>query len=89
MTAPRFGVGAISRDGASLAVVEPSFNRADRRVSAMRAYGTDEAERLLGARVADWDTRGRPDAAGLAISVRYAESGASRVMYRWPRRAGS
>jgi protein-L-isoaspartate(D-aspartate) O-methyltransferase len=89
MTAPRFGVGAISRDGASLAVVEPSFNRADRRVSAMRAYGTDEAERLLRARVADWDARGRPDAAGLAISVRYDEGGASRVTYRWPRRAGS
>lgn len=89
MTAPRFGVGALSRDGASLAVVEPSYDRADRAVSAMLAYGTEAAQRLVAARVADWDARGRPDAADLAITVRFDPSGASRVTYRWPRPGGS
>ena len=89
MTAPRYGVGAISRDGASLAVVEPSYDRADRPVSSILLFGTDQAERLVRARVDDWDARGRPEAADLRITVRYDESGASRVTVRWPRRAGS
>jgi Protein-L-isoaspartate(D-aspartate) O-methyltransferase (PCMT) len=53
------------------------------------AYGTDEAERLVLDRVADWDARGRPGAADLRITVRYDERGASRVTARWPRPAGS
>jgi protein-L-isoaspartate(D-aspartate) O-methyltransferase len=89
MTAPRFGVGAVSRDGASLAVVEPTMERADRPVSTMLAYGTEDAQRLLAERVADWNVRGRPDAADLAITVRFDQGGASRVTYRWPRRGGS
>jgi protein-L-isoaspartate(D-aspartate) O-methyltransferase len=88
-TAPRFGVGAITRDGAGLALVEPSFDRPDRAVSSLRAFGSEGAERLLRARVEDWDARGRPGAGDLAISVSYDATGASRVTHRWPRRAGS
>jgi protein-L-isoaspartate(D-aspartate) O-methyltransferase len=89
MSAPRFGVGAIARDGASLALVEPMFDRAERPVSSLLAFGTDEAENLLRDRVADWNARGRPDAGDLAITVRYDAAGTSRITHRWPRRAGS
>jgi protein-L-isoaspartate(D-aspartate) O-methyltransferase len=88
-SAPRFGVGAIARDGASLALVEPTFDRAQRSVSSLLAFGGDAAERLLRDRVDDWAARGRPDAADLAITVRYDAEGNSRVTYRWPSPAGS
>ena len=88
-SAPRFGVGAITRDGAGLALVEPTYDRPDRTVSSLRAFGSEGAERLLRARVEDWDARGRPTAAELAISVSYDAAGASRITHRWPRRAGS
>jgi protein-L-isoaspartate(D-aspartate) O-methyltransferase len=88
-SAPRFGVGAITRDGAGLALLEPSLDRPDRTVAALRAFGTHGAERLLRAHVDDWDLRGRPTAARLAISVGYDADGTSRITHRWPRRAGS
>jgi hypothetical protein len=87
-SAPRFGVGAIARDGGSLALVEPTFERAERSVSSLLAFGGDAAERLLGERVADWAARGRPGAADLAITVRYDDDG-SWITYRWPSPAGS
>jgi hypothetical protein len=82
-------VGAIARDGASLALVEPTFDRAQRSVSSLLAFGGDAAERLLRDRVDDWAARGRPDAADLAITVRYDAEGNSRITYRWPSPAGS
>jgi protein-L-isoaspartate(D-aspartate) O-methyltransferase len=88
-SAPRFGVGAISRDGGSLALIEPTFDSGERRVSSLLAFGGDAAERLLRARVDDWAARGRPGAADLAIAVRYDDAGASRVTYRWPSPGGS
>jgi protein-L-isoaspartate(D-aspartate) O-methyltransferase len=85
-TAPRFGVGAITRDGASLALIEPSFGRPDSTVSSLRAFGDDGAEDLLERNVEDWDARGRPGAADLTITVSYDASGASRIRHRWPPR---
>jgi protein-L-isoaspartate(D-aspartate) O-methyltransferase len=89
MGGPRFGVGVVSRDGASLALIEPSFDRADRPVSSLLAFGGGEAERRLAGHIAEWDARGRPGADDLAISVRYDADGASRITTRWPRRGGS
>jgi protein-L-isoaspartate(D-aspartate) O-methyltransferase len=88
-SAPRFAVGAITRDGGGLALVEPAYDRPGRTVSSLRAFGSEGAERLLRARVEDWDSRGRPGAAELAISVSYDGAGSSRITHRWPRRAGS
>ena len=88
-SAPRFGVGAITRDGGGLALVEPAHDRSGRTVSSLCAFGSDGAARLLRARVEDWAARGRPGAAELAISVSYDAAGTSRITHRWPRRAGS
>jgi protein-L-isoaspartate(D-aspartate) O-methyltransferase len=85
-TAPRFGVGAITRDGTSLALIEPSFGRPDSTVSALRAFGDGGAEDLLERYVEDWNARGRPGAADLTITVSYDASGASRIRHRWPPR---
>jgi protein-L-isoaspartate(D-aspartate) O-methyltransferase len=85
--APRFGVGVIARDGASLALIEPSFGRAAGTASSMRAFGTEDAERLLRGYVEDWDARGRPAASDLTITVSYDATGASHVRHRWPPRA--
>jgi protein-L-isoaspartate(D-aspartate) O-methyltransferase len=84
--APRFGVGAITRDGTSLALIEPSFGRPDSTVSSLRAFGAHGAEDLLERYVQDWDARGRPGAADLTITVSYDASGASRIRHRWPPR---
>jgi hypothetical protein len=88
-SAPRFGVGVIARDGSSIALVPMSFDRADRPVSSLLAFGSDEAVRVLQDHVADWDARGRPGAANLAIDVRYDADGASRITSRWPPPGGS
>jgi hypothetical protein len=85
-TVPRFGVGVIARDGASLALIEPSFARRDSTVSSLRAFGGDAAEALLRGYVEDWAARGRPGAEDLAISVSYDAEGASKVRSRWPPR---
>ncbi|MEA2382729.1 MAG: protein-L-isoaspartate(D-aspartate) O-methyltransferase [Solirubrobacteraceae bacterium] len=87
-TAPRFGVGVIARDGTSLALIEPAFERRDSTVSSLRAFGDAQAERLLRGYVADWDARARPGAEDLTISVRYDDAtAASTIRHRWPSRA--
>jgi hypothetical protein len=51
MSVPGFAVGAIFRDGRSLAVLGPT---------ALAAFGDDRAAELLLRRVEDWVRRGRP-----------------------------
>jgi protein-L-isoaspartate(D-aspartate) O-methyltransferase len=84
--APRFGIGAVTRDGGSLALVEPAFGR-DSTVSSLRAFGADGAERLLRDSVEDWDARGRPGAADLTVTVSFDATGGPRIRPRWPARA--
>jgi protein-L-isoaspartate(D-aspartate) O-methyltransferase len=76
------GVGAISRDGGSLALVEPA--RPNRpTVDSLKAYGGSEAEELLLERVQDWARRGRPAESDVKITVTY-ERNQSRLGLRWP-----
>jgi protein-L-isoaspartate(D-aspartate) O-methyltransferase len=84
-TAPGFGIGVISRDGASLAVIEPSFARADSTVSSLRVFGDGDAEQLLMRYVREWERRGRPAEHDLEIRVTYNTDGRSRLTTRWPR----
>lgn len=79
---PHFGIGAISRDGTSLALIE--LTRPDRpNVTALSAYGGSEAEEYLRARIRDWARRGRPAESDVRIRITY-EQGRSRLTYRWP-----
>jgi protein-L-isoaspartate(D-aspartate) O-methyltransferase len=80
----RFGIGVISRDGASLAVIELSFDRTDSMVSSLRSYGEGGAEPILRQHVQDWDRRGRPAEQDLAITATYDANSQSRVRTRWP-----
>jgi protein-L-isoaspartate(D-aspartate) O-methyltransferase len=76
------GIGTISRDGASLALIE--LARPDRaKVDSLRAYGGSEAEELLLERVREWARRGRPAESDLEITVTYDED-QSRLAVRWP-----
>jgi hypothetical protein len=59
-TAPRFGLGVVSRDGASLALLEPSFVRANSMINSFHAFGDEDAEHLLRGCVGEWKRRGRP-----------------------------
>jgi protein-L-isoaspartate(D-aspartate) O-methyltransferase len=75
-------IGTISRDGASLALIEPA--RPDqRRVESLNAYGGDEAAELLLECVREWARRGRPTEAETRITVTY-EGERSRIAVRWP-----
>jgi protein-L-isoaspartate(D-aspartate) O-methyltransferase len=85
-TAPRFGVGAITGDGASLAVLEPTFVRPNSTVSSFHAFGAEGAEHLLRRCVRDWERRGRPAESDLTITVSYEANGASHLRSRWPSR---
>lgn len=79
---PNFAIGAISRDGGSLAVVE--LARPDRpKVEFLKAYGGSEAEELLLERVGEWSLRGRPAESDMKITVTYEED-QSRLVVRWP-----
>jgi protein-L-isoaspartate(D-aspartate) O-methyltransferase len=80
-TMPTFGVGAITRDGSSLAVLE--LGRRCKAVDSFRLFGSDDAAKLLLRSVREWDRRGRPDESDLAISVRYDDEGRPRVRRRW------
>jgi protein-L-isoaspartate(D-aspartate) O-methyltransferase len=81
-TLPRRGIGVITRDGRSLAVIEPPTGRR-RTISSLRAFGGEEAEELLLEHIRDWDRHGRPAESSLAISVSYDESRISKLRYRW------
>jgi protein-L-isoaspartate(D-aspartate) O-methyltransferase len=79
---PTFRIGAISRDGASLALIE--LGRPDRpKVDALKAYGDDDAEEFLLEHVRTWTRRGRPAASDLKLTVTY-EKNQSRLSLRWP-----
>jgi protein-L-isoaspartate(D-aspartate) O-methyltransferase len=84
-SAPTFGIGVISRDGASLAVIEPSFGRRTSTVSSFLAFGGEDAEELLLRYVREWDRRGRPSEAELAITVTYDGRREARPRHRWRR----
>jgi Protein-L-isoaspartate(D-aspartate) O-methyltransferase (PCMT) len=75
---PKFGIGAISRDGGSLALVE----LARPKVDSLRAYGGSEAEEFLLERVREWARRGRPAESDLKITVTYSED-QPRLALRW------
>jgi protein-L-isoaspartate O-methyltransferase len=84
---PNFGIGAISRDGSSLAVIEAA--RPDRpKVETLKAYGGGEAEEFLLERVREWGRRGRPAESDIKITVTY-EGDESRLALRWPPAAQS
>jgi protein-L-isoaspartate(D-aspartate) O-methyltransferase len=79
---PKFGIGAISRDGGSLALIE--LARPDRpEVESLKAYGGNEAEEFLLERVREWARRGRPAESDLKIKVTY-EKDPSGLALRWP-----
>ena len=76
------GVGTISRDGSSLALIE--LARQDQRtVDALQAYGGEEAAELLLERVGEWARRGRPGESDTRITVTY-EGDRSQIAVRWP-----
>ena len=85
-TAPGFGIGVITRDGGSLAVIKPSFARHKSTVSSLVVFGGEEAGELLLRYVREWDRRGRPAESALAITVSYDDRAASQLSSRWPRR---
>jgi protein-L-isoaspartate(D-aspartate) O-methyltransferase len=75
-------VGALARDGSSLALIR--LARPDQpKVDSLSVYGGDEAAELLLARVGEWDSRGRPTVSETRITVSY-EDDRSRVAVRWP-----
>lgn len=83
-TAPRFGIGVVTRTGGSLALIEPPTARRSRSISSMRLFGDDDAEELLLDHVRDWDRRGRPAESHVEITVDYDEGRTSRLRHRWP-----
>lgn len=83
-TAPIFGVGVITRDGASLALIEPSFARPNSTINSFRAFGGKGAEQLLERYVREWDRRGRPSESDLTITVGYDAKRTSQIRHRWP-----
>jgi protein-L-isoaspartate(D-aspartate) O-methyltransferase len=78
---PNFGIGAIGRDGASLALIEARPDQS--KVDFLTAYGGSEAEELLLERVGEWARRGRPAESDIEITVTYEED-QSRLAVRWP-----
>jgi protein-L-isoaspartate(D-aspartate) O-methyltransferase len=83
-TGPGFGIGVITRDGASLALIETSFARRNSLVSSLCTFGREDAAELLLRYVREWDRRGRPAESNLAISVTYDDRRRPRLRYRWP-----
>jgi protein-L-isoaspartate(D-aspartate) O-methyltransferase len=75
------GIGAIGRDGASLALIE--LARPGPNVDSLEVYGGDEAAELLLERVGEWARRGRPAEPDTRITVTY-EGDRSRIAVRWP-----
>ncbi len=82
-TAPRFGIGAITRDGTSLALLEPTFVRPDSTISSLRAFGGKGAEQLLRRYIREWERRDRPGESDLMITVKYEANGPAHLSRRW------
>ena len=76
------GIGAISRDGGSLALIVARAGRP--KVEALNAYGGSAAEEFLLESVRGWADRSRPSVSDLEITVTYEENH-SRLRLRWPR----
>jgi hypothetical protein len=83
-TMPKFGVGVITRDGTSLAVLE--FDGRSRVVDSFRVYGSERAAAPLLRAVREWDRRVRPTEGDLVISVGNDDCGRPRVSWRRGRR---
>jgi hypothetical protein len=81
ITTVPYGIGAIGRDGRSLAVLHA---RSGAEVDAVSAYGGNEAEELVLAQVRRWARLGRPTESDLRVTVRY-EGDRPRLHIRWPR----
>jgi protein-L-isoaspartate(D-aspartate) O-methyltransferase len=81
-TFPSFAIGAIGRDGRSLAVIE-LFRPERPTIAALQAYGHREAEHFLLDRVGEWARRGRPGPSDLRISIAYDQD-RPRLAVRWP-----
>lgn len=79
---PDFRIGAISRDGVSLALIDISRPEGP-KVDTLEAYGGSEAEEFLLEKVRGWARRGRPTEADLRITVSY-EGDEPRFRLRWP-----
>jgi protein-L-isoaspartate(D-aspartate) O-methyltransferase len=80
-TLPEFGVGAITRDGSSLALIE--LARRCQVVDSLRVFGSERAVDLLLKPVREWDRRGRPTESELVISAAYDGDRRSRIRHRW------
>ena len=78
---PGFRIGALGRDGASLAVIDVA--RSERWRVVIYAYGGCEAEELLLDGVREWDRRGRPVESDLDLRVTYVDDH-PRLAVRWP-----
>lgn len=83
MSAPRFGIGVITRSGGSLALIESPVARRNRTINSLRLFGDDGAEEVLLKHVRAWDRRGRPSESELAITVAYDDDGTSTLRFRW------
>jgi protein-L-isoaspartate(D-aspartate) O-methyltransferase len=83
-TEPRFGIGVITRDGTSLALLEPSFAGHRPTISSLRAFGDKDAEDMLLPYVREWDRRGRPGESDLAITASYLNGRGAQLKWGWP-----
>jgi protein-L-isoaspartate(D-aspartate) O-methyltransferase len=68
---PGWGVGAISRDGRSLAYVVGLGTPNGTTIASFAAHGGDEAEQRLAAAAEAWDRLGRPGPDRLRVEVAY------------------
>jgi protein-L-isoaspartate(D-aspartate) O-methyltransferase len=75
-------VGALARDGTSLALIR--LARPDQpTVDSLNVYGGDAAAEFVLERVGEWARRGRPTEVDTRIAITY-EGERSRVAVRWP-----
>jgi protein-L-isoaspartate(D-aspartate) O-methyltransferase len=83
MTAPGFGIGVITRDGAGLALIEPTFARPNSSIDSFLALGDRGAEQLLRGYIREWEKRDRPGESDLSITVSYEANGTPHLRHRW------
>jgi protein-L-isoaspartate(D-aspartate) O-methyltransferase len=82
-TAPRLGIGVITRDGTSLALLEPTFVRPNSSITSLLAFGDKGAEQLLRRYIREWEKRDRPGESDLGITVTYEANGTPHLRRRW------